>query len=55
MLKIEQIEARTIAKKVDTKERKKGAAVSSLEQKKLALVPHISPLIDTAIHNEDMK
>ena len=54
-------EARSLAKKVEThqdskEERKKVvAAVKSLEQKKLALVPHISPLVDTAIHNEDMK
>ena len=52
-------EARSLAKKVEThqdskEERKKVvAAVKSLEQKKLSILPHITPLIDAAIHNED--
>ena len=48
-------EAMSIANKVETqdKERKKVAAIASLEQKKLSILPHITPLIDAAIHNED--
>ena len=46
---------RSIANKVETqeKERKKVTAIASLEQKKLSILPHITPLIDAAIHNED--
>ena len=48
-------EARSIAEKIETqdKERKKVAAVASLEHKKLSLLSHTTPLIDVAIHNED--